>query len=215
MCIRDRLVYKAIVEGNKEDIPLYIAKALETGIKPQELVNSIMIPAITYVGDLYDRKEYFLPQLIAGAEAMKKAFQELEPLLKNKKRVREKGSKILIATVKGDIHDIGKNIVALMLKNYGFEVIDLGKDISAKEIIKQIKRIQPSIVGLSALMTTTMLNMKEVISLARKEGIQCPFLVGGAVVTKSFAESIGASYAKDGVEAVKIAKKLSPIESTG
>jgi len=140
---------------------------------------------------------------------MKKGFQYLEPYLKRDEASGTKSKTILVATVKGDIHDIGKNIVSLMLKNHGYNVIDLGKDISAKEIIKQIKRYQPSIVGLSALMTTTMVNMKEVIELAKKEGIKCHFLAGGAVVTKTFAQSIGASYAKDGVEAVKIAKQFS------
>ncbi|MBN1522299.1 MAG: homocysteine S-methyltransferase family protein [Candidatus Aureabacteria bacterium] len=201
-------VYRAIIEGNRENISDCISQALSSGIKPQNLVNDVMIPAITHVGDLYDRKEYFLPQLIAGAEAMKKGFQELEPLLKKGKSEKRKGKVILLATVKGDIHDIGKNIVALMLKNHGFSVIDLGKDISAKDIVKEIKRCRPSAVGLSALMTTTMVNIKDVIALARKEGLKCPFIIGGAVVTRSFAESVGASYAKDGVEAVRVAKKL-------
>jgi 5-methyltetrahydrofolate--homocysteine methyltransferase len=111
-----------------------------------------------------------------------------------------------MATVKGDIHDIGKNIVCLMLKNNGFEVIDLGKDVPHETIIDAMKKHQPDLVGLSALMTTTMVKMQEVIERAKDSGLTCPFMVGGAVVTRTYAESIGAAYAKDGVEAVKVAE---------
>ncbi|MEA1970930.1 MAG: cobalamin-dependent protein, partial [Thermodesulfobacteriota bacterium] len=106
------------------------------------------------------------------------------------------------------VHDIGKNIVALMLRNHGFEVVDLGKDVSAEIIIREAARIKPSVIGLSALMTTTMVNMKEVIELAQRESLDCKFMVGGAVVTKVYAESIGAHYARDGVEAVRVVEKL-------
>jgi 5-methyltetrahydrofolate--homocysteine methyltransferase len=113
-----------------------------------------------------------------------------------------------MATVKGDIHDIGKNIVILLLKNNGFEVIDLGKDVPHEHIIMSMHEHRPDLVGLSALMTTTMVNMPEIIALARATGLECPFMVGGAVVTAAYAESIGAAYAKDGVEAVKVAETL-------
>jgi 5-methyltetrahydrofolate--homocysteine methyltransferase len=113
-----------------------------------------------------------------------------------------------MATVKGDIHDIGKNIVILLLKNNGFEVIDLGKDVPHEHIIMSMQEHRPDLVGLSALMTTTMVNMPEIISKARAAGLSCPFMVGGAVVTEAYALSIGATYAKDGVEAVKVAQKL-------
>ena len=116
---------------------------------------------------------------------------------------------VILATVKGDIHDIGKNIIALMLKNHGFTVIDLGKDVSAKKIIQESKRHKVFVLGLSALMTTTMVNMKEVVDLARKEKVKCRSMVGGAVVSKSYARSLGAEYAKDGVEAVQVVKRLS------
>ena len=202
-------ISQAIIGGNREDIKEFIREAVSSGFKANELVHKIMIPAINKVGNLFDKKEYFLPQLIASAEAMKIAFGELEPYLKKDDLKRGKKTVVLLATVKGDIHDIGKNIVALMLKNHGFDIIDLGKDVSAEKIIKEIKRHKSSIVGLSSLMTTTMVNMKEVVGKAREEGLNCRFIVGGAVVTRNFARSLGAEYASDSVEAVRVAKRVS------
>ena len=170
------------------------------------LVNDVMIPAIRKVGEFYDNGTYFLPQLIAGAETMQNGFALLEPLLDANSSSRK--GKILMATVKGDIHDIGKNIVCLLLRNNGFEVIDLGKDVSHKTIIEAARKYNPDLIGLSALMTTTMTAMKEVIELSRASGIKCPFIAGGAVVTADYAASIGAQYAKDGVEAVRIAEEI-------
>ena len=140
---------------------------------------------------------------------MKEAFGYVEPMLK-KDGVQEKAKAgIVIATVKGDIHDIGKNIVGLMLKNYGFEVYDLGKDVSAEEIINVAKEKKVRIIGLSALMTTTMMEMKTVIELAKREGLTARFMVGGAVVTESFAKEIGADgYSEDAYSAVKLANRL-------
>jgi len=198
---------QVILEGNGEDILGVVRENLDQGVSPTRLVNEIMIPAINRVGELFEQKRYFLPQLIASAEAMKKAMTCLEPLLDEGDGAKAKGL-VLIATVKGDIHDIGKNIVALLLRNQGFQVIDLGKDVAAEAIVSAMERHNPHVVALSALMTTTMVNMKEVIDLARAKGEKSPFLVGGAVVTAAFAESIGAHYAKDGVEAAKVVGKL-------
>ncbi len=199
-------VSAAIMEGNRENIVSLIELALAADITASVLVDKVMIPAIVRVGDLYEKKIYFLPQLMASAEAMKKALGFLEPHLK-KSAAGNKG-KILIATVKGDIHDIGKNIVALLLRNYGYNVIDLGKDISTRDIIAAAKKESPDVIGLSALMTTTMVNMKEVMDTAKAEGIKTNFMIGGAVVTESYARSIGAAFAKDGVEAVRVVEKL-------
>ncbi|MFH2137240.1 MAG: homocysteine S-methyltransferase family protein [Candidatus Omnitrophota bacterium] len=201
-------IVRAVMEGNRDDIKLYVKQALSAGIAAGILVNEYMIPAINKVGELFDKKEYFLPQLIASAETMKKAFDCLEPYLKKDGKKSVKKTVVIMATVEGDIHDIGKNIVALMLKNHGFEVIDLGKDVTSARIIKEIKKHKTPIVGLSALMTTTMVNMKEVIAMAEKENLKCCFVVGGAVVTRSYAQSLGAEYAGDGVEAVRVAKQL-------
>ena len=165
-----------------------------------------MIPSIVLVGDLYEKKIYFLPQLMAAAETMKKGLGRLEPLLKKDAAVNK--GKIILATVKGDIHDIGKNIVALLLRNYGYQVIDLGKDVEAEIIIEAAKKEKPDVIGLSALMTTTMVNMKDVVDMAKALEIKTDFIVGGAVVTDAYAKSIGAFFAKDGVEAVKVVENL-------
>jgi len=202
-------VYGAVVGGDRENIKSYIEAALKEGFEPSYLVDKCLIPAINHVGDLYDKKEYFLPQLIQSAETMKEAFGFVEPMLKKEGFEEKVKARIVIATVKGDIHDIGKNIVALMLKNYGFKVYDLGKDVSAEEIIKAAKEKGAKIIGLSALMTTTMMEMKTVIELAKKEGLTAKFMVGGAVVTESFAKEIGADgYSEDAYSAVKLANKL-------
>ncbi|MDD5585015.1 MAG: cobalamin-dependent protein, partial [Candidatus Omnitrophica bacterium] len=200
-------VFEAILEGNREGIGNLITRALAAKIPAYTLMQSFMVPAIIKVGVYFETKKYFLPQLIASAEAMKQAVAQLEPFLEGG-HAREAKGVVLLATVEGDIHDIGKNIVALLLRNHGFEIIDLGKDISAQEVVRAIKRHSPDIVGLSALMTTTMVSMKEIITRARKEGLLCKFMVGGAVVNKSFAHAIGAAYAKDGVDAVKVARSL-------
>lgn len=205
----EQRVYNAVVEGIRDDVVDIIKAALVDGCEASDLVQETMIPAITYVGELFDKKEYFLPQLIASAETMKKAFAVIEPLLQTETTDSVAKPVILFATVEGDIHDIGKNIVVLMLKNHGFDVVDLGKDVSAKVIIDAIKEHNASIVGLSALMTTTMVKMPEVVELAKNEGLDTKFMVGGAVVSSAFAESIGAYYSRDGVEAVKVAKGLS------
>jgi len=205
MSIAEKIT-SAIKEGDSEKIMPLLKEALSSGTAAFELVNKVMIPAIVSVGDLYEKKIYFLPQLMAAAQTMKKGMDYLEPLLE-KTAVANKG-KIILATVQGDIHDIGKNIVALLLKNYGYCVIDLGKDVATEKIIKTAETENPDIIGLSALMTTTMVNMKEVINLARAKGIKTDFLIGGAVVTEAYAQSIGAHYAADGVQAVKVADKL-------
>jgi len=198
---------QVILEGNRDDIMDVVRENLNQGIAPARLVNEIMIPAINRVGELFEEKRYFLPQLIASAETMKKAMAHLEPLLAEGEGAKAKGI-VLIATVKGDIHDIGKNIVALLLRNQGYRVIDLGKDVAAEAIVSAIKRHNPHVVALSALMTTTMVNMKEVIDLARTRGEHCHFMVGGAVVTAAYAASIGAHYSKDGVDAAKVVETL-------
>jgi 5-methyltetrahydrofolate--homocysteine methyltransferase len=206
MTPRERL-FACVVEGAREDVLTAVQAALSAGETAPAIVHEVMIPAITKVGDLFDKKTYFLPQLIASAETMQRGFTVLEPLLKDV-NAAEKKDCIVFATVEGDIHDIGKNIVVLMLRNHGFEVVDLGKDVKTAEVLAAICAHQPVAVGLSALMTTTMVRMKEVVETARAQGITVPFMVGGAAVTPSFATAIGARYSKDGVDAVALAKEL-------
>lgn len=201
-------VFQAVLDGNRDDIEAVLSRALDTGRDAREIVDGSMVPAITEVGVLFDRREYFLPQLIASAEAMKRGIAYLEPWLADAGPSKRQKGRIVIATVEGDVHDIGKNIVALMLRNQGFAVTDLGKDVHAETIIREAVRLNPAVIGLSALMTTTMVKMEEVVELARQRSLDCRFMVGGAVVTKEYAESIGARYARDGVEAVRVAEEL-------
>jgi 5-methyltetrahydrofolate--homocysteine methyltransferase len=201
-------ISSAIVDGDREVITSLLQKALADGHKPDALANLLLIPAITKVGELFEQKKYFLPQLLQSAEAMKKAFEFLEPLMQDGKADAPAKTEIVLATVKGDIHDIGKNIIVLMLRNYGFIVHDLGKDVEARMIIDKARETGAGIIGLSALMTTTMVQMKSVIDLARAEGLKCRFLIGGAVVNQAYADEIGAAYASDAHMAVKMARQL-------
>lgn len=205
-------VYKAVLGGDRDHVCGYVEKALGEGRSAKAIVDENLIPAINKVGELFDKREYFLPQLIMSAEAMKEAFDFLEPHLKKNEvhGKQEKKHKIVLATVRGDIHDIGKNIVALMLKNYGYEVIDLGKDVGSDAVIEALKKSGAEIVGLSALMTTTMTQMKTIIDESRKHGFKnVKYIIGGAVVTQDYADEIGADgYAPDSVEAVRLVQKL-------
>ncbi len=204
----DQKVRQAILDGNREDIVALVEAALTAGAEAGRLVDEVMIPAIIHVGDLFDKKICFLPQLIASAEAMRLGVSHLEPRLYHPAAARAHKGAVVLATVRGDIHDIGKNIVALMLKNHGYEIIDLGKDVPAEAVIAAVKQRRADVVGLSALMTTTMVQMKKVIDLAAAEGLPARFILGGAVVTQAYAESLGAAYARDGVEAVRVVERL-------
>ena len=197
----------AVVLGRKEEIIPLVKAALENGRDPFVLVSEDLIPAITEVGIKYERKEYFLPQLIRSAETMQTAFGVVRPLLEQDGRAGKK-TVILTATVEGDIHDIGKNIVNLMLGNHGFEVVDLGKDVPATKIVEEALARSASAIGLSALMTTTMVRMEDTVKLLREKGADIPVMVGGAVVTPDFAEKIGAHYSSDAVDAVRVAREL-------
>lgn len=200
-------IARAVIEGERDAIAAIVEDALDKGADPRALVDEVMIPAIREVGELYERRVYFLPQLIASAEAMKRGIERLEPVLESQGPALSKGT-VVLATVRGDIHDIGKNIVGLMLRNNGFSVEDLGKDVPAEDIALRAREKGAHIVALSALMTTTMASMEETVRHLRGEGLVCEVMVGGAVVTRGFAEEIGASYAKDGVEAVRVAEGL-------
>lgn len=200
-------IFHAVITGNKNDISNLVNKALKDGEKPIDINNNFLIPAIREVGDRYDKKEIFLPQMILAAETMQVAFQIIEPYFKKEDKI--KSGKILLCTVKGDVHDIGKNIVGLFLKNQGFEVIDLGKDIPTDTILKKVKELKPDVVGLSALMTTTIVQMPKVIQALQNQKISTKVVVGGAVVTKKYAKQISADgYANDGVGAVKIIDEI-------
>ena len=198
----------AVLKGNRNGIVKITNEALESGEKPVELLNQVLLPAINLVGEYFDQGKYFLPQLIASAEAMKNSIEVLEPLLQTGNSGEEMPV-VVIATVEGDIHDIGKNLVALMLKNHGFHVIDLGKDVPQAKILETAKENHAEFIALSALMTTTMQRMREIVAAAKQEGITAKIIIGGAVITQEYADEIGADgYSKDAADAVKLAKSL-------
>ena len=198
----------AVLKGNRNGIVKITKEALESGEKPAELLNQVLLPAINQVGEFFDQGKYFLPQLIASAEAMKNSIEVLEPLLQTG-GTGEEMPVVVIATVEGDIHDIGKNLVALMLKNHGFHVIDLGKDVPQAKILESAKEHHAEFIALSALMTTTMQRMRDIVAAAKEEGITAKIIIGGAVITQEYADEIGADgYSKDAADAVKLAKSL-------
>lgn len=200
-------IYQAVLNGEKDSIVALVRQALDEGIEPLALVNQHLIPGIEEVGERYDKKIFFLPQLMLAGETMKAAFEVLKPRLATE-QTQSLGTYIL-ATVQGDIHDIGKNIVAVMLENYGWRVVDLGRDVPVGSIVKTVIQEKADIVGLSALMTTTMPRMAEVIKALRDQGVKTKVMVGGAVVTADYAARIGADgYAADARAAVLKAKEL-------
>ena len=201
-------VYEAVLKGNKGAILDETKKLLDAGMKPGVIINEQLIPAINEVGELFDKQKYFLPQLIASANTMKMSIEYLEPMLERGEGADNMAT-IVIATVEGDIHDIGKNLVVLMLKNYGYNVIDLGKDVPAETIVDTAIKENAAVISLSALMTTTMMRMKEVVELAKAKNCPAKIIVGGAAINESFAEEIGADgYGKDAASAVKVVAAL-------
>jgi 5-methyltetrahydrofolate--homocysteine methyltransferase len=201
---------KIIIDGLKEEAAPMVRQLL-TELEGIEIVDSYLIPALDIVGQKYESGEIFLPQLIQAAETVKRAFEAIKDnMLKNAgEALRVNKGKIVIATVKGDIHDIGKNIVKILLENYGFEVYDLGKDVPIEKIVSKVKEEKAALVGLSALMTTTVKSMEDTIKTLRQQCPECRVMVGGAVLNKDYAKMIGADYyGKDAREAVKIVRKF-------
>ncbi len=199
---------EAVLNGDKENVLPLLDAELEAGADPFVLVQDTLIPAITEVGARYERREYFLPQLIRAAETMQTAFAHLKPRLEANRGQKERPV-IVMATVEGDIHDIGKNIVALLLGNHGFDVVDAGKDVPAEAIVACALEHNARIIGLSALMTTTMVRMEDTIRLIRERDLPIKVMVGGAAVTQAFADAIGAdAYCPDAVCAVRAAKNF-------
>ena len=201
-------VFDAVLHGNKGGILGEVKKELDAGKVPDTIISEDLIPAINEVGVLFDKQIYFLPQLIASANAMKMAIEYLEPMLVRDGSEEEMAT-IVMATVEGDIHDIGKNLVVLMLKNYGYRVLDLGKDVAASIIVDTALKENAKVIGLSALMTTTMMRMKDVVELAQEKEYKGKIIIGGAAITPSFADEIGADgYSKDAAECVKLVERL-------
>ena len=199
----------AVANGLKAECAAAAQRLINDGTDPMAIINEHLIPALDTAGDRFEKGTIFLPQLIQSAGAAQAAFDVL------KKHIAENGGesgsrgRVVLATVKGDIHDIGKNIVKTLLENYGFEVIDLGKDVDYQAVVDAAVKYDVRLVGLSALMTTTLKSMENTIALLRENNINCKIVVGGAVLTPEYAEKIGADfYAKDAKETVDIAKRV-------
>jgi 5-methyltetrahydrofolate--homocysteine methyltransferase len=203
-------VWQAVLSGDKEGIVGLIEAALSDGTSPMELINGTLTPALEEVGSRFEDKRLFLPQMMLAAETARLAFERLKRDLDSTEQPQR--GRILLATVKGDIHDIGKNIVRTLLENNGYEIIDLGKNVPAEVIAEEAKAHAVDMVGLSALMTTTMEEMRAAVSHLRSRGLKMPIAVGGAVVTEAFAREIGADlYAKDALQAIdRVARCLGP-----
>ena len=202
-------IYDHIINGKLDLIEADVQDALDAGIAPEVILNESMVSAMDEVGALFEAGEYFVPEMLIAAHTMQTGLAILKPLL-IEGGVEPSGS-IVIGTVQGDLHDIGKNLVAMMLEGGGFEVFDLGTDVSPDAFLEAIREHSPNLVGLSALLTTTMQKMRETISVIEESGLrdQVKIIVGGAPVTEAFATEIGAEgYASDASKAVSLAKDL-------
>lgn len=200
---------EAIIKGLSESAYEATVKLLEQNTDSLTIINEKLIPALDVVGKGFEEKKMFLPQLLMSADAAKASFAAIKTSLSKQGKNSESKGKIVIATVKGDIHDIGKNIVKTLLENYGFEMIDLGKDVEPEVVLKTVQEQNVRLVGLSALMTTTVVNMEATIRLLRESGTDCKVMVGGAVLTQEYADMIGADfYSRDAMGSVRYANDL-------
>lgn len=199
---------RAVQKGLSSQAAAVAEKLLPTA-EPLAVINEGIIPALDQIGRAFQEKKAFLPQLLMSAEAAKSAFSVVSRALSNSGEARPKKQKIVLATVEGDIHDIGKNIVRVLLENYDYEVLDLGKDVASETIVETVRQSGAKIVGLSALMTTTVPSMEKTIALLKQEQLDCRVVVGGAVLTQEYADRIGADfYAKDAMDLVRYAEKI-------
>ena len=205
----ERDLLTIVVKGLKDEAKGATQKLLNHGKVELDIVNQDLIPALDIVGEKYEKGEIFLPQLIRSAETVKGAFEVLKESLVKSGAAKITKGRLILATVKGDIHDIGKNIVKVILENYGYDVIDLGKDVPIEKVVEVAREKDIKLVGLSALMTTTLVSMEETIKAIREAGLETTVFVGGAVLTEDYAQMIGADYyARDAKESVEIAKKI-------
>ncbi len=204
-----KAIYEFTVAGNKEQVAELTKQALAEGVAPGEIISGYLIPAMAEVGDRFERQEYYVPELLIAARAMQAALSILRPLLADTD-IRPAG-RVAIGTVKGDLHDIGKNLVSMMLQGAGFEIIDLGTDVPPDRFVQAVQDGQAQVVALSALLTTTMPAMKTTIEALKEAGLreQVVVIIGGAPVTQRYADEIGADgYAPDANSAVRKAKEL-------
>jgi corrinoid protein of di/trimethylamine methyltransferase len=199
----------AVAEGDDQLVVELTNKAVDSGMEPLQVINEGLTAGINLVGRRFEAGEYFLPDLLLGAKAMEAGINILEPLMAE--TGREFLGRVIMGTVQGDLHSIGKNIVIIMLKAAGFEVFDLGVDVPTSKFIEEIKRLKPNIIGISALLTSTVGRQEEIIEYLREEGMrdQVKVMIGGAPISQSWADKIGADgYAEDAINAVNVAKNL-------
>lgn len=202
-------IYNAVIDGDRAEVETGINAALQAGIKPEDILQNGLITAMGEVGKRFEEGEFFVPEMLIAARAMQSGLKILKPLLVADE-VKPVG-RIVIGTVKGDLHDIGKNLVGMMLEGAGFEVFDLGTDVSAEKFIEAVKQHNPQLIGLSALLTTTMPGMKATIEALKTAGLKngVKVLIGGAPVTEAYSNEIGADgYAADASHATSLALKL-------
>jgi 5-methyltetrahydrofolate--homocysteine methyltransferase len=198
---------EAIIKGDQNTAVKVTTDALAEGVAAKTILHDGLIAGMDVIGGRFKKNEVYIPEVLIAARAMKSAMEILEPALA-KAGVKPIG-KFLLCTVQGDLHDIGKNLVGMMLKGAGFEVVDLGVDVAAEKIIEQAKSSGANLIGLSALLTTTMPAMEKIVTALKDAGVDTPIMVGGAPVTQAYADKIGANgYAGDAASAVDIAKKL-------
>ena len=202
-------VKQAVLDGDGDETTALTKEAVSQGLGAPQILDEALTPAMDIVGEEYENGDRYVPEMLISAEAMKSAMVVLKPLLADA-GVKARG-KVVIGTVEGDLHDIGKDLVAMMLEGAGFEVVNLGAEITAEEFVKVAKEHKPDIIGMSALLTTTMIHMPEVIDALQQVGLrdQIKVIIGGAPVTQGYAEKIGAdAYAPDAASATKLAKSL-------
>jgi len=202
-------IKQAVLAGDMEGIAELTNQALAQGIGAREILDQALTPAMDIVGEEYEKGDRYIPEMLISAETMKGAVLVLKPLLVEA-GVEARG-KLVIGTVEGDLHDIGKDLVAMMVEGAGFEVINLGAEITAEEFVNAVKEHKPNIIGMSALLTTTMIHMPDVIDALKQASLrdQLKVMIGGAPVTQSYADKIGADgYAADAASATKLAKSL-------
>ena len=202
---------ESVISGDEEKARDFAKKALDAGIDPLRAINEGLMKGMSQVGDDFSKLKIYLPEVMMAAEAMKAALSILEPVALQKKSGATKKNKVVIGTITGDIHDIGKNIVAMLLKANGFEVYDLGRDVPIDELIRKAEEVGADIIAASTLLSTSMPYMEDLISLLKERGLREKYIVmvGGGPVTREWAASIGADgYGDDGEEAVKVAKEL-------
>lgn len=203
-------IKRCVVEGNEEDALALVAEAIRQGNSAQSILQEALTNAMIELGELWNREEVYIPEVMCGAEIFQKAANYLEPYLTAQGGIESIGT-VVIGTVKGDLHNLGKNLVAIMLRTAGFNVIDLGVDVSVERFIEEAQKNDAQIIGLSALLTTTMMEQKRVIERLSELGLRSKFkvIVGGAPVTEKWAKDINADgYARNAGEAVELSKKL-------